>query len=302
MTVTLRQLAIFEKVALYGSVTKAGEGLLISQSGVSMALAELERLSGGELFARSGRRLYLNERGRLLLPEVQEILQRATRLEQALQESADDPAGILLVGASTTIGNYLLPVLFGRFARRYRRAKVVLQVGNTQQISAELLAGRLDIGLIEGPCHTKGLICDPWRDDELVVIAPPGHPWSKRGRATPAMLAAAPWIMRERGSGTREVFEGAMARLGSAYQIALELGHTEAIKKAVEGGLGVSCLSRLAVGRELEQGWLKEIHTPLNLGRELLLLTRQERRQTPLYLAFLALLKDPDGFAKGGRT
>ena len=108
--------------------------------------------------------------------------------------------------------------------------------------------------------------------------------------------------MRERGSGTREVFEGAMARLGSAYQIALELGHTEAIKKAVEGDLGVSCLSRLAVGRELEQGWLKEIHTPLNLGRELLLLTRQERRQTPLYLAFLALLKDPDGFAKGGRA
>jgi DNA-binding transcriptional LysR family regulator len=123
MAVTLWHLAIFEQVAFHGSVTKAGEGLLISQSWVSMALAELERMSAGELFARSGRRLYLNERGRQLLPEVQEILQRVTHLEQALQESADDPAGILLMGASITIGNYLLPALFGRFARRYRRAR-----------------------------------------------------------------------------------------------------------------------------------------------------------------------------------
>ncbi len=299
MSISLRQLAIFERVALLGNATQAGKALFISQSAVSMALAELENLSGGELFTRSGRRLLLNERGRRLLPEVTQLLRQAESLQRAFQESADEPAGILLAGASTTIGNYLLPALFGKFARRYPRAEVALQVGNSQQITDELLAGRLDVGLIEGPCHADELDCVPWRDDELVIVVGPEHPWSKSGRATPAMLAAASWIVRERGSGTREVFEAAMARLGRPYRIALELGHTEAIKKGVEGGLGVSCLSRLAVRRELELGWLREIRTSLDLRRKLLLLTRRERRQTPLYLAFLALLTDPAGFDAG---
>lgn len=300
MAITLRQLAIFEKVALLGSVTRAGEALFISQSAVSMALAELEAFSGGALFTRSGRRLILNERGRLMLPEAREILSRADSLEKALKESADDPAGILLCGASTTIGNYLLPAMMGKFSRRYRRSEVSLQVGNTRQITEELSAGRLDVGLIEGPCHDGELHCEEWRDDELVVIVGPGHPWAEGREATAAMLAAAPWIVREKGSGTREVFEEAMARLDRPYRIALELGHTEAIKKGVEGGLGVSCLSRLTVSRELQQGWLVEVRTPLVLSRKLLLLTRHERRRTPLFLAFLGLLRDPEGFDAGG--
>ncbi len=295
MALTLRQLAIFEKVALLGSATRAGAALYISQSAVSMALAELEKLCGGELFARAGRRLLLNERGRLLLPEAQGLLRQAESLERALQESAADPAGLLRAGASTTVGNYLLPALVGRFARRYRKAEVALQVGNTRQISEEVLAGTLDVGLIEGPCPVAELECTPWRDDALVVIVGKGHPWAKTGRASAAMLAAAPWIMRERGSGTREVFEAAMAQLRRPYRIALELGHTEAIKKAVEGGLGVSCLSRLAVQREVTHGWLKAVRTPLDLRRKLLLLTRRERRRTPLFSAFLRLLSDPEG-------
>ncbi len=300
--ISLRQWSIFEKVVSLGSATAAGEALLISQSAVSMAIGEVERLSGGALFTRSGRRLLVNERGRALVPEIRELLNHAASLERALRESADDPAGVLVVGASTTIGNYLLPMLFGRFARRYRRAQVVLQVGNTQQISSDLLAGRLDLALIEGPCHIPELACERWRDDELVVIVAPSHPWAECRRTTASMLREAAWIMREAGSGTREVFETAMAPFGR-FTVALELGHTEAIKKAVEGGLGVGCLSRLAVQRELAHRWLKEVKTPLRLKRTLFMLTRPERRHTPLYLAFLDLLKDPQVMpSTGGST
>lgn len=265
MAITLRQLAIFEKVALLGNATRAGAALFISQSAVSMALAEVEKLCGGSSSTSGG-------------------------------DCSSPRRRISCDGASTTIGNYLLPAILGQFARRYPRAEIALQVGNTRQISEEVLSGSLDVGLIEGRCPVGELECSPWRDDVLVVIVGPEHPWAEGGKATAAMLAAAPWIMREQGSGTREVFERAMARLRRPYRIALELGHTEAIKKAVEGGLGVSSLSRLAVQRELGQGWLKAVRTPLDLRRKLLLLTRRERRRTPLFLAFLRLLDDQREF------
>ncbi len=239
MAITLRQLAIFEKVALLGNATRAGAALFISQSAVSMALAEVEKLCGGESSPALVGGSSSTSGGDCSSPRRRISCDGPSR-RQTLQEGAADPAGLLRAGASTTIGNYLLPAILGQFARRYPRAEIALQVGNTRQISEEVLSGSLDVGLIEGRCPVGELECSPWRDDVLVVIVGPEHPWAEGGKATAAMLAAAPWIMREQGSGTREVFERAMARLRRPYRIALELGHTEAIKKAVEGGLGVS--------------------------------------------------------------
>lgn len=292
MAITLRQLEIFARVAASAHVTKAAEALLLSQSAVSMAIAELENTVGAPLFDRLGRRLLLNERGRLLLPEAEEVLQRIQTIESVLRESADEPLGVLQVGASTTIGNYLLPSLLGEFAQRHPRANVLLQVGNTRQIETAVASGELDLGLIEGPCHLKELDQGDWRDDELVVIVGPEHAWGKRRRADVAMLAAARWIVRERGSGTREVFEAAMAERVGGYTIALELGHTEAIKKAVEAGLGVSCLSRLAVRRELDHEWLVPVETPLRLRRMLKLLFRKTRVRTRLFTTFVDFLNE----------
>ena len=136
-------------------------------------------------------------------------------------------------------------------------------MGNTQQIERALEQGEIDLGLVEGPSHSALLQTMPWRDDELVVITGRGHPMSGEKPVTDDMLTAADWIMRETGSGTREVFETALTEWGKSIHISLELGHTEAIKKAVEAGLGVGCLSRLAVQRELDNGWLMEIKTPL---------------------------------------
>ncbi|ABK99788.1 LysR substrate-binding domain-containing protein [Pelobacter propionicus] len=291
MAITLRQLEIFEKVASCAHVTQASQELLLTQSAASMAIAELERLAGAPLFERQGKRLLLNDRGRRILPEVRQVLVKVRTIERFLDESVAEPKGTLNLGASTTIGNYMLPAIVGEFSRLYPSARALLQVGNAQQIETGVERGELDLGLIEGIPHIPSLTATPWRRDELVVIAGTGHAWAEEKRATPGMLKNASWIMREKGSGTREIFEAAMEKKGVRFSIALELGHTEAIKKAAEAGLGVGCLSRMAVQRELDNGWLVEVATPLNLKRTLIILTRESERMTTLLKAFLALLQ-----------
>jgi len=293
MAITLRKLEIFVKVTEAGHITRAGEALSLSQSAVSMAIAELEAIAGGPLFKREGRKILLNERGRMLLPEAREVLARAQNIENLLQESATELIGVLHVGASTSIGNYLLPSLIAEFSDRYPRVRVQLVFGNTEQIEKDVERGQLDLGLVEGPCHSQALTTLPWRGDELVVIAGREHPWAKKAKISAAMLAEGDWIMREKGSGTREVFEAAMASQVSAFNTLLELGHTEAIKKAVEAGLGVSCLSRLAVQRELDHGWLTAMATPLRLNRPLTILVKKYGYRSRLMNALLEHLTSP---------
>ena len=292
MTVTLRQLEIFEKVASGHHVTRASEELFITQSAVSMAIAELEKFAGAPLFERHGRRLLLNDRGGLILSRVQEVLRQVGTIEQLLIESVGEPVGVLKVGASTTVGNYILPTLVGEFTRRHQRAKALLQVGNTDQIEHAVETGALDLGIIEGPPHISSLHTTQWRADELVVIVGKTHPWATQKKASNRMLEQALWIMREQGSGTREVFESAIKRQGIQCPISMELGHTEAIKKAVEAGLGVSCLSRMAVARELAHEWLIEVRTKLDLKRSLTILTRKDGYRTALMKAFLLILNE----------
>lgn len=295
MTITLRQLEIFEKVAVNQHVTKASEQLYLSQSAVSMAIADMERITGAPLFERRGRRLILNDRGREILPEVQEVLRRVSGIEQFLSESVGEPVGVLKVGASTTIGNYLLPKIVGEFSARHPKAKVLLYVANTQLIEEAVERGEYDLGLIEGPSHNPSLKASPWIEDELVVISGKKHPFADAGNVTADMLAGADWIIREKGSGTREIFEAAMAANGIEYNVSMELGHTEAIKKAVEAGMGVGCLSRMAVQRELNNWWLMEIGTPLDLRRTLYIVTRENSYQTRLFRAYTDLLESISG-------
>ncbi|WP_020676707.1 LysR substrate-binding domain-containing protein [Geopsychrobacter electrodiphilus] len=287
MQLTLRKLEIFEKIAATSSVTRAGEELLLTQSAVSMALSQIEQLSPTPLFERSGKKLLLNDSGRLLLKDARDILQAVRRLEQQLQGESGELVGELLVGGSTTIGNYLLPALLGSFARQFPKTRVELRVGNTLQVAEWLESGELDIAFVEGPCHSRRLVANHWRDDELVVVAGPHHSWAVEKHATLEMLAAAPWIIREQGSGTREIFEDAMEKAGVKYTIALEFGHTEAIKNGVAAGLGVSCLSRAAVHRELEHGELVEVESSLLLRRSLSLLKRRDTSYSALLSAFL---------------
>lgn len=295
MSISLRKLEVFVRVAESGQVTRASRLLGMTQSAVSMALTSLESIHGGALFERRGRRLILNDRGRMLLPYAQDILRRVDDFTSMLEDSLAEPLGHLHIGASTTIGNYLLPLLMAEFSQQYPQAKVQLQVANTEQIELAVSQGGLDLGLIEGPCHRPELDCVQWREDELVVIAGPGHEWASRARVSRAQLLDGQWIVREAGSGTREVFEQALGQPLSQLQSTLELGHTEAIKKAVEAGLGVSCLSRLAVANELEQGRLVAIATPLPLTRQLSLLSHGKRYRSKLQQACIDLLCRGEG-------
>jgi DNA-binding transcriptional LysR family regulator len=293
MALSLRKLEVFVRIASSGQVTRVSEELSLSQSAVSMALASLEQEHGGQLFQRQGRQLLLNDRGRLLLPYAQDILQQVNNFTTMLEDSQDHPMGHLHIGASTTIGNYLLPLLLARFSGQYPQSRVQLQIANSEQIAQAVRAGQLDLGLIEGPCHLDQLVCSPWRDDELVVISAAGHPWTQLKMVDRKKLLSADWIVREAGSGTREVFEAALGCALAQMHLTLELGHTEAIKKAVEAGLGVSCLSRFAVQVELDLGRLVAIKTPLNLKRQLSLLIHAKRYKTKLLQACITLLNAP---------
>ncbi len=290
MAITLRQLQIFCKVAELASVTRAAEALNLTQSAISMSLNQLENHADSPLFLRQSNRIILNDRGRQLLPLARNLLAQQQEIEMFLDKSLRQPIGTLHIGASTTIGNYLMPGLIADFTNRHPGAKIQLQVGNATQVENGVQSGELDLGLSEGYQQIPSLNAQKWRDDELVIITGLLHSWAITGTASREELQAGQWIMREKGSGTRDVFEAALKRENLSCEIALELGHTEAIKKAVEAEAGCACLSRMAVQRELDHGWLVEITTPLFLKRDLIILSREMDHRSVLFRTFLESL------------
>lgn len=270
MRLSLRQLQVFAAVCRSGGVTAAAESIGLSQSAASQALAELESALDGPLFDRAGRRLLLNERGRALLPQADELLDRAAEVEASLRGRHGVGEIQVRLAASLTVGSYLLPPLVGAYLARERQARIELQVENTNAVIAAVAAYQADAGFIEGPCEHPDLLVLPWREDELCIVAPPGHPLGRKRRLTPNDLAAADWVLRERGSGTREVFDRAAEGWDIAIRARLELGHTEAVMRAVAAGAGLGCLSRCVVEDALRRGELAALRTPfLDLRRPL---------------------------------
>ena len=266
MRCTLRQLEVFAEVARDENVSRAARALNLSQSAASTALSEFERLYDRPLFDRIGKRLHLNERGRRLLPQVLALLDQASELESRLRN--DDSLGDLRLGATLTIGNYLATLLVAEFMNRYPDSRVTLQVHNTATIVERLLAHEIDLALIEGECHRPELETEPWIEDALTVFCAPGHPLAAHQPVSVHSLEGEAWIMRERGSGTRDTLESALSRLGVAPRIRFELEHTEAVKRSVECGLGLGCISRLALRDAFRRGSLVPLSVPeLDLRR-----------------------------------
>ena len=258
MHITLRQLEVFAEVLKSGSTTQASVMLALSQSAVSAALTDLEGQLGVQLFDRVGKRLVVNEHGRLLYPRALALLEQTTEIEQLFREDN----GAIRVYASSTIGNYILPAMIARYRQDFPDLPLELSVGNSQDVINAVLDFRVDIGLIEGPCHSTEIISEPWLEDELVVFAAPSSPLTK-GPVTLEQLAASPWILRERGSGTRELVDYLLLSHLPRFQMAMELGNSEAIKHAVRHGLGISCLSRPVIAEQLQAGTLSEVPVPL---------------------------------------
>jgi DNA-binding transcriptional LysR family regulator len=254
MKFTLKQLQVFLAVANHENVSQAASELAMSQSAASTALKELEHRFGVNLFDRIGKRLQLNEQGATLRSKAAELISRAEELETSL--SKHNNIGELKVGATLTIGNYLAIGIMAAFMKEHPSARVNLNVENTASIAAKVKSFELDIGLIEGELQETDLDVSYWRKDELALFCSPRHPLASKGLLLDEDLLTANWIVREKGSGTRQAFDRAMSGILSNLNLRLELQHTEGIKRAVEAGLGIGCLSRLTLEEAFKRGSL----------------------------------------------
>jgi DNA-binding transcriptional LysR family regulator len=260
MHYTLRQLEVFLAAAHTENITRAAQQLSMSQSAASSALKDLEKQFSIQLFDRVGKRLQINELGRALRPQAESLLDQAQALEHAFKQH--DCIGEIKIGATLTIGNYLAVDIMAEFIQRHPSASVQLHVANTEAIGQQVLSFNLDMGLIEGDFQHPDLEVTPWREDELQVFCSPLHPLAKKSSLTDDDLVKAQWILREPGSGTRQAFDRAMHDLLPSMTIGLELQHTEAIKRAVENGLGIGCLSRVSLEAAIDSGRIIALPTP----------------------------------------
>ena len=207
MKYSLRQLEIFVAISRTESVSRASEALSLSQSATSTALSELERQFDLQLFDRVGKSLRINETGQQLLPRAVELLDRAKEIENLLQGHAG--FGHMRIGATLTVGNYLATILVARFLQEHPESRIQLKVHNTSTIVQQIANHELDLGLIEGDCNHPDIEVQPWIADELVVFSAPDHPLASQRKVSLERLLQVDWILREKGSGTRETFDRA---------------------------------------------------------------------------------------------
>lgn len=291
---TLDQLRIFVAVAERQHVTRAAQALNLAQSAASHAIAALEARHDTRLFDRVGRRIELTEAGRALLAEARAILARVERAEAALSEFGNLERGTLSVQASQTIAGYWLPRHLVAFRRAHPRVAIRMKIGNTSQVAEAIENGEADIGFVEGDVGSPLLESVPVARDQLIVVVSPAHPWAG---AVPhlAELLETEWVLREEGSGTRSVLEHALAELGLAprsLRVALELPSNEAVRSAVEAGLGATAISASVAAPGIESGVLH--HVPFRLPpRAFHALRHAARSRSRAADALLAAIQPP---------
>ena len=254
------RLKVFRAVAEQLSFRRAGEVLYLSQPAVTLQVKALEEDLSVPLFDRTGPHVALTPAGVILLRYVKQIDEVLSETEQAIAELGGKAAGELRIGVSTTIAQYVLPRMLGEFHREYPQVHLSVHSGNTEEIVTALEAQKISLGLLEGPARRRDVHAEPFLDDELVLMVPASHEWAGGLPIHAAQLASAPLLMREQGSGTRRVVELALEKAGlklKSLKIAMELDSTEAIKSAVEAGLGVGFASRWATYKEVEMGTLR---------------------------------------------
>jgi DNA-binding transcriptional LysR family regulator len=251
------RLKVFRAVAQHLNFRRAAEQLFLTQPAVTLQIKALESELGLRLFDRTGGKIALTQQGSVMLDYANRLVSLASEAEEALCRSDNSISGELALGASTTIAQYVLPRLLGAFQNEYPKIQFSLRSGNTGEVVRWLLDGRVALGLIEGPARERGVRTEPFMEDELVLITPLSL---EPGPLAPAQLVSTNLLMREQGSGSRHVVELALERASfrlKAFKKVMELDSTEAIKSAVEAGLGIGFVSRWAISKELELGTLK---------------------------------------------
>jgi LysR family transcriptional regulator, low CO2-responsive transcriptional regulator len=255
-SITLHQLRVFKAVADNLSFSQAAHGLRLSQPSVSYQVKELERAVGMDLLDRLGKHVALTQAGHLLYGYVRQTLNVIDEASVALQELQGLERGSLKVGASTTVGIYVIPTALGAFKKLHPGLAISLEIGARGAVQEKVLKNELDLAIVGPPLKDPDLVVLPFISDELVVIAPHGHPLAKRRNLGLRDLREEPFLMREEGSGTRFEVEKAARKANVRLEVGMELGSNGAIKHAVESGLGLAILSRYAVGLEETAGKL----------------------------------------------
>ena len=272
---TLAQLEVFTAIARGGAMRAAAGKLARSHSATSSALRELEAALGVQLFDRVGRKLVINENGRALLPKAAGVLEGAAET-QALFTAAH--AAPLRLASSYTIGEYLLPGLIAGWKTAHPRSHALVQIANTPDVFEAVAGFSADIGFIEGSQSHRELSVRKWRTDHMVIIAQPGHPMAGR-KASGRQLASAGWVLREPGSGTREASDRWLIPHLPELRVELELSTNEAVKRAVAAGIGLGCLSELAVRDAVQHGWLVQLGTTFPIVERTLSIARHRSKK-----------------------
>ncbi|KWX81256.1 LysR family transcriptional regulator [Paenibacillus riograndensis] len=257
------QLHIFYTVSERGSFSAAAQTLHMTQPAVTMQVQALEDYFGAKLFDRSSKKIMLSEAGRTLLPFALRSIQLMRETDQAMAAFTHMLEGRLLLGASLTIGEYVLPRLLGPFGKAYPHISIMMKVMNTSQLLEEIHKHQLNFGLIEAPVSHPDMMIEPVMGDELKLIVPREHPLAGKDEVTLAEALEHPFVLREQGSGTRRVMEEQLLVKGldpGAMRVVMELGSTGAVKSAVEAGLGLTIISTSSVKHEVALGLLKIVN------------------------------------------
>jgi len=265
-----RRLQVFHTVARLLSFTKAAETLHMTQPAVTFQVRQLEEHFNTRLFDRTHNRISLTEAGKRVFEYSDRIFEHYAEMESAVREMTGDVSGVLMIGASTTIAEYLLPALLGDFKKKYPDVNVQLKVSNSDGIVHMVENNVIDLGVVESPVMNKNLVVEVCRIDQLVAVVTPGHPLADRTSISIGDLLEHPYICREEGSGTREVIAEYMTQQGvnaGQVQLTMELGSPESIKGAVEAGMGVSIISLATVQKELKLGTLVALTMEPSLER-----------------------------------
>jgi len=288
---TLEQLRIFVAVAEKQHVTQAARELNLTQSATSAAIASLEERYDIKLFDRIGRGIVLTHTGRTFLSEARAVLARARSAEQTLRDITALKGGKVVVAASQTVANYWLPPRLQAFQAAHPGIDVTVRIDNTERVASDVREGLADIGFIEGDIDDAALSARRIDGDALVVVIGPRHPFAKHRKLPADWLTQTPWILREPGSGTRDMFERALKKRGlrlSDLAVQLELASNEAIRTAVESGLCATALSDLVVEKSLKANTLVQIDTEL-AKRSFYVLRHKERHISKAETALLAV-------------
>lgn len=247
----IRKLRIFYETAIHLNMTKVAKSLYISQPSVSQAIGEIEDELGVKLFDRIGRKILLTHEGESYLNYTRRILNLYDEASETMKKMSNSELGKINIGASTTIGIYILPDIIRNFAEKNNNIEISLIIKNTENIEKLILENKVDFAFIEGDIHSEEINYKKVWEDEIVFITPKTEEWEKIKILSRDTLMKENFIMREEGSGTREIVQNYLTRNDINYKIYMELGSGEAIKKTVEAGLGIGCISKLCIKDEI---------------------------------------------------